>query len=76
MSKVAIITEVQKNELIGEKFGQNSFFNPIQDVNNNWVISVEEIQKCENEFKPDWLDSLVLVDFQPKVSNSIITSKK
>jgi hypothetical protein len=76
MSKVAIITEAQKDELIGEKFSQNSFFNPIQDVNNNWVISIEEIEKCENEFKPDWFDSLVLVDLKPKVSSSIITNKK
>jgi hypothetical protein len=46
--KAAIITENQKSILQGKRFDIDCFFNPIQDKNNNWIISYEEIQKCTN----------------------------
>jgi len=36
---IAIITEIQKDILVGKQFETDSFFNPIQDLNNNWIIS-------------------------------------
>lgn len=43
---IAIITELQKDILIGKQFETDSFFNPIQDLNNNWVISEQEYYYC------------------------------
>jgi hypothetical protein len=37
---VGLLTELQKDELIGQLYAPDSYFNPIQDINDNWVISV------------------------------------
>jgi len=44
--KVYLLKEEQKNSLIGLEFGKDSFFNPIQDKNDNWIISLEEFNAC------------------------------
>ncbi len=38
------------------------FYNPIQDINDNWIISEEEI----NQSTLEWLKSLPLTEYQPK----------
>lgn len=66
---IAIITETQKNILIGQTFDGVQFFNPVQDANGNWVISEEEI----NNSSLEWLKSLPLVNFDaPIIENSFI----
>lgn len=62
---VGLLTEVQKNELVGVYYAPDSIYNPIQDVDNNWVISVEEIQQTTN---PDtmWVKELELIPFIAK----------
>ncbi len=62
---IAIITVEQKDSLMGKEFALDRFFNPIQDLNNNWVISVEEINQCVN---PDflWVKELELTEYLPK----------
>lgn len=62
MAKVAIITESQKNYLLGKKYDGISYFNPVQDCNGNWVISKEEIDGCNTEDKA-FLDSLTIQDY-------------
>jgi hypothetical protein len=62
---VAIITEEQKDLLIGKEFRLDSYFNPIQDINNNWVISQQEINQNENE-QLIWLHDLKLTNYKPK----------
>ena len=37
---VGLLTEVQKNDLLLQWYAPDCYFNPIQDLNNNWVISV------------------------------------
>tara|TARA_R110000868_G_scaffold306325_1_gene567547 strand:+ start:993 stop:1190 length:198 start_codon:yes stop_codon:yes gene_type:complete len=59
---VGLLTEKQKDELIGLEFASDSFFNPIQDLNDNWIISLEEIEQTELE----WVKELPLIDFEPK----------
>jgi hypothetical protein len=63
--KVAIVTENQKNLLVGQSFNQGSYFNPVQDADDNWVISYEEIQQCNN---PSfwWIKDLTLIDYNRK----------
>ena len=73
MGKVAILTTAQKEELIGEKYNLVSFFNPLLDLNNNWVISEEEIQNCNQDLKPTWFGDLVLSEFKPKKNTSNLT---
>jgi hypothetical protein len=65
MIQVALLTEVQKDELVGQMYDEDSYFNPIQDLNDNWIISVEEIDQCVNpEFM--WVKELPLIPYEPK----------
>ena len=60
--KVVILTETQKDSLVGVAFAPDSYYNPIQDCNNDWIVSVEEVNQTTNPTY-DWLHSLPLVDF-------------
>jgi hypothetical protein len=65
MIQVGLLTEVQKDELVGQLYDEDSYFNPIQDLNENWIISVEEIDQCLNpEFM--WVKELPLIPYEPK----------
>jgi hypothetical protein len=65
MIQVGLLTEAQKDELVGQLYDEDSYFNPIQDLNDNWIISVEEIDQCVNpEFM--WVKELPLVPYEPK----------
>jgi hypothetical protein len=65
MIHVGLLTEVQKDELVGQMYDEDSYFNPIQDLNDNWIISVEEIDQCVNpEFM--WVKELPLIPYEPK----------
>lgn len=65
---VGLLTELQKDELVGQLFDEDSYFNPIQDANDNWIISIEEI---ENNVNPtfDWLKELEMIIFVPQQKN-------
>ena len=65
MRNVAIITEEEKDKLIGRQFMTDVYFNPIQDINNNWVISSEEIEHCIYD-KFNWLKNLEIIPYEPK----------
>jgi len=67
MIEVGLLTEVQKDELVGQLYAPDSYFNPIQDLNDNWVISTEEMLYCVN---PDflWVKELPLIVYEPKPS--------
>ena len=64
MIQVGILTEEQKDMLIGQLYAPDIYFNPIQDLNDNWIISITEIQQCNNEFS--WVKGLELIDYEPK----------
>lgn len=62
---VGLLTELQKDELIGQLFAPYSYYNPIQDIDNNWIISVEEIEQTITlEFM--WVKDLPLILYTPK----------
>ena len=65
MIEVGLLTVTQKDELVGQSYAPDSYFNPIQDLNNNWVISIEEINQCVN---PDflWVKNLPIIEYIPK----------
>lgn len=62
---VGLLTIEQKDSLIGQAYDPDSYFNPIQDLKDNWVISTEEMMYCEN---PDflWVKELPLIIYNPK----------
>jgi predicted DNA-binding transcriptional regulator len=64
---VGLLTELQKDELVGQLYAPDSYFNPIQDINDNWVISVEEMEQNVNEALP-WVKDLPLIPYDPKPS--------
>jgi predicted DNA-binding transcriptional regulator len=62
---VGLLTELQKDELVGQLYAPYSYYNPIQDIYNNWVISVEEIeQTIAPEFM--WLKDVPLIPYTQK----------
>ena len=67
---VGLLTELQKDELVGQLYAPRSYYYPIQDLNDNWVISVPEIEQTTTlEFI--WVKDLPLILFTPKPSNEI-----
>jgi hypothetical protein len=67
MIQVGLLTETQKNELVGQLYDEDSYFNPIQDIEDNWIISTEEMEFCVNpEFQ--WVKDLPLIEYKPKPS--------
>jgi hypothetical protein len=70
MIQVGLLTEVQKDELVGQMYDEDSYFNPIQDINDNWIISIEEIEQCVNPIFI-WVKELPLIPFEPKPNPTI-----
>jgi hypothetical protein len=67
MTQVGLLTESQKDSLVGQLYDDDSYFNPIQDDFDNWIISVEEMEFCVNpEFQ--WVKDLPLIEYKPKPS--------
>jgi len=64
---VGLLTEQQKDELTGQIYAPDSYFNPIQDLNDNWIISVEEMANCVNELFL-WVKDLPLIIYEPKTT--------
>jgi hypothetical protein len=62
---VYLLTEQQKNSLIGKYYFSNTFFNPIQDNNNNWIISQEEVLNATYE-DVLWVKDLPTIEYIAK----------
>lgn len=70
LTYVGLLTELQKDKLVGQLYATCSYYNPIQDFYDNWIISVEEIeQTITPEFM--WVKDLPLILFEPKQYNEI-----
>ena len=65
LTYVGLLTEVQKNEIVGQWYAPDSFYNPILDLLDRWIISVEEMEQTVN---PDflWVKDLDVVPYEPK----------
>lgn len=62
---VRLLTFEQKESLSNQMYMQDSFFNPIEDANGNWIISNEEVENCNcKEF--EWISELPEIEFNPK----------
>jgi hypothetical protein len=61
---VGLLTELQKDQLIGQLYAPYSYYNPIQDFYDNWIISVGEIESAKEEFI--WLKDVPLIPYTQK----------
>lgn len=62
---VGLLTVEQKDQLVGQWYAPDSFFNPLEDADDNWVISVEEMEYCTNPTFA-WVKDLDLIPYNPK----------
>ena len=60
---VAQLTQEQTESLKGVEVITGSYFNPIQDKNGNWIISLEEVDQCSIE----WVKELPLIEYVPVI---------
>ena len=67
MIQVGLLTIEQKDSLVGQLYDEDSYFNPITDLDENWIISVEEMEFCVNPVF-EWVKNLPLIDYKPKPS--------
>ncbi len=66
---VGLLTEVQKDELVGVYYSDDSIYNPITDIDENWVISTEEMIYTTNE-DTLWVKDLDLIPYIAKPTPS------
>ena len=64
MIYVGVLTEIQKQDLIGVQYAPDCFFNAIQDIDENWVISTQEMNDCINP-NYNWVKQLPLIEYKP-----------
>jgi hypothetical protein len=62
---VGLLNQEQKDSSLGQQYEDDSYFNPIQDANDNWIISTEEMINCTNELFL-WVKDLELIEYKPK----------
>ena len=65
MTQVRLLTLSQKEVLQDKQYRPNCWFNPIQDINDNWVISNEEVNQCVNPTIV-WVIDLPVIDYVAK----------
>ena len=63
MTIVYMLTEEQANQLKGVEYTTDMTFNPIQDADGNWIISIEEVSTSTI----DWVKELPAIEYNPKV---------
>ena len=66
---VHILTIEQKEMLTGQMWNNQAYFNPTQDADGNWFISVEEVNGCTHENGAfEWIHELPLIPYNPVVT--------
>jgi len=61
---VGLLTIQEKDQLVGQLYTDYIYFNPIQDGNGDWIISLQEIDNCTNP-NFSWVSDLPLIDYVP-----------
>jgi hypothetical protein len=65
---VAQLTPKQAEQLKGVEFRKDSYFNPIKDINDIWIISLEEVEQCDIQ----WVKELPRIEYLPKETTKIL----
>ena len=65
MEQVVKITQEQKDQIEDQKFAIDSYFNPWQDADGNWIVSTTEQELC---IHPDfqWIKKCPRIEYKPK----------
>lgn len=58
---VVKLTQQQAESLQGVEVVTDNYFNPIQDRNGNWIISIEERDQCSIE----WVKECPEITYEP-----------
>jgi len=62
------LTEEQKDQLNGQKWNNQAYFNPTLDADGNWFISAEEVNGCTHVNGAfEWIHELPLIPYNPVV---------
>jgi hypothetical protein len=61
--QVYLLTQEQADSLKGVEFIPDNYFNPIQDADGNWIISIEEVNQCSIE----WVKILPTIEYNPVI---------
>lgn len=61
------LTIEQKDILNGQTYDGLQFFNPSLDADNNWFISIEEVNGCTNE-SFQWVKDLPIITYNPIIN--------
>lgn len=76
---IAIITQQQRDILVGKTYDSVCYFNPILDLNDNFIISEQEYYYCLglwylDELQTDlqFITTLSLSDYLPKPQTPIL----
>lgn len=76
---VAIITQQQKDTLVGKTYDGVCYFNPIEDINLNFIISEQEYYYClglwyldELQTDLEFITTLSLSEYFPKPQTPIL----
>lgn len=63
-TQVYRLTPGQATSLRNRRYTREMFFNPVQDADGRWFISVEEVAQCDQpQFM--WVKALPLVPYKP-----------
>ena len=65
MIQVGLLTIQQKDQLVGQYWNPDLYFNPIQDINDNWVIYTQEMYGNTNP-NVTWVSDLPLIEYVRK----------
>lgn len=61
---VALLTEEQKDKLVGQQYAESLYFGPALDADGNWVLDTGTIVNC---IYPEffWTRELPLIEYKP-----------
>jgi hypothetical protein len=63
------LTEEQKDQLNGQKWNNQAYFNPTLDADGNWFISAEEVNGCTHENGAfEWIHELPSMEYNPLIN--------
>ena len=63
---VYLLTDEQKELLENVKYAENSYFNPVKNSDNNWVISDLEVNDCNNN-DLEWVKYLPKIEYKENI---------
>lgn len=62
------LTIEQKDLLVGQMWNNQAYFNPTQDADGFWFISVEEVNGCTHQGATEWIHDLPLIPYNPLIT--------